>query len=520
MPLTTRLLRPLVAPAAALSLALAAGCGGDSGGDPGADPAAIVPARAPVYAEGNLKPGDDIKELAKKLSGEEDPGGAIKRELEKSAREDDPDFRFSEDVEPWLGDRIGVFATELTGDDPPLGIVAPTKDSDKARETLERELRAQDKDEPKPQVVERTHRDTKYLVDTAQDEGVAIIDDYAVFGADAAIKAAIDAREGEALAENADYDKAREAIEEDDVGFAYIRVEQLLSGLGPQGAVVSQALQGLGDTVAIGLDGDESNIIAESAALGVTAPEGSNAGAGEVLTELPDSAWAALGVSDLGGKIEQGLKQLSQLGGLSGQDPEAILKQLEDQLGINPRRDLADWIGDVGIFATGDSLDTISIGLVGQTKDADATRRSIAKIATLVERAASATSKPLKRAGVDTGVTLTGGEVDQPVHIALTDDERFIVVFNDDGLDAVLESEGKLGDSDAWKDATSRLGDGFEPAVFLDFAPIAALAKSAGASEEPDAARVIQVIEKLTTLSGGAKNEGDTQRGRVVVGVK
>src|SRR5687767_10120402 len=140
MPLFPRLLRPAAALAAAATLPLAA-CGGGSGGDPNADPAAVVPAGAAVYFEANLKPGDDITELAKKLSGEEDPGGALKSAIEKEARETDKDFSFSDDVDPWLGDRIGVFVPRVaaTGDTP-AALIAPTEDADKAKEFLEEEL--------------------------------------------------------------------------------------------------------------------------------------------------------------------------------------------------------------------------------------------------------------------------------------------------------------------------------------------------------------------------------------------
>jgi hypothetical protein len=474
-----------------------------------------------VYFEANLKPGDDINELAKKLSGEQDPGGRIKQEIEKSARESQPDFKFSEDVEPWLGDRAGVFVPKITmGDETPVGIVLPTKDADKAKEAIEKTIRTPDKGEDKPQIAERTYKDTKYIVDTSEDNGVAIVDDSAVVGSDSAIKGAIDAADGDSLADNAEYEKARDAVEGDGVGFAYVRLSQVFSGLGPQGAAARQALKGFGDTIAIGLDGDASSITAESASLGVTGEPGPS-GAGEVFADLPAESWLAAGGADVGGRIEQAIEQFSQLGALSGQDPEQLLDQLEAQLGIDPRRDLAAWMGDAAFFAVGDTPAEIGGGLVAKTKDAAATRRSIPRIARFLERVGQVQSKPLRQSGVDTGVTLTSPQVPLPIHMVLTDDERFIVAVTDRALEQALKPTAALGDSQAFKDAAGKLGDGLEPQVFLNFAPVAAFVDATGAaSGNAGAEQARKALDRLTTLVAGGKRDGDTARGKVVIGVK
>ena len=446
MPLSARLSRSAAGLLLAAALPALAACGGGSGGDPSADPAAVAPAGSAVYLEANLEPGDDINELAKKLSGEEDPGGRIKAEIEKSARESEPDFKFSEDIEPWLGDRAGVFVPKVTtGDDTPAGIVLPTKDPDKAKEAIEKSIRTPDKGEDKPQVTERTYNDTKYIIDTGEDNGVAIVDDYAVVGSDVAIKGAIDASEGDSLADSSEYKKARDAVEEDGVGFMYVRLSQVFSGLGPQGAAARQALKGFGDTIAVGLDGDASTITAESASLGVTGPEGPRAPATCWRRFRPSRGWPSAS-ADLGTRIEQGIEQFSQLGALGGQDPEQLLDQLEAQLGIDPRRDLAAWMGDVALFAVGDTPAEIGGGLVAKTKDAAATRKAIPRITRFLEQVAQVQAKPLRQSGVDLGVTLTSPELPLPIHMVLTDDERFIVAVTDKALEEALEPAESLGD--------------------------------------------------------------------------
>jgi hypothetical protein len=519
MRLHSRLLRPAAALAAAASIPVLSACGG-SGADPAADPAAIVPARTAIYVEANFKPGDDVTELARKLSGEQDPGQALRRLIEREAREDDPDFRYSEDVEPWIGERAAVFVPRITtGEENPAGAVLPTKDADKAEEALENDLREGEEGQDRPQVTERTHRDTKYLFDTANDQGFAILDDYAVIGSDAALKAAIDARDGEALAESSEYRSARDAVEEDRVGFMYVRLSQVFSGLGPQGAALREALSGLGETIAVGLDGDASSIKLESASLGVSGEAGPT-GAGEVLTELPASAWFAFGTSDLGGRIEDAIERFTSIGGLGGQDPRQLLDQLEAQLGIDPRRDLASWLGDVGVFAFGDTPNEFGAGLVATTKDAAAARRSIPRIVQFLARVGRLSARPLDRSGVDTGFTLRGAQLPLPLHVVLTDDDRFLVALTDAALAQSLQDTDALGESSAFRDAARRLGEGIEPTVFLNFAPLGGFLDAAGATRNPDAARVRRALDRLTTLAAGSRRDGETLRGRLVVGVK
>ena len=166
------LLRPLAAVAACAALApVVAACGG-SGGNPDADPAAVVPARAPVYVEAAIKPDGDtaeaVDELGRKLAGVDDVGAELRRLIEKEAREDDKDFSYKEDVEPWLGDRIGLFFHELQGaDDEPEGaVVFTTKDADKAREALEGNLKNNEGKTVK--LTKRTYRKVEYRVDPGE----------------------------------------------------------------------------------------------------------------------------------------------------------------------------------------------------------------------------------------------------------------------------------------------------------------------------------------------------------------
>jgi hypothetical protein len=99
-PVSRRLYRALLV----LAVAFAPACGGSP--DPG-NPVEAVPAGAFVYWEATVRPegaaGESARALLRRLLGEDDPGRAIDDLLE----DDGSGATFSEDVEPWLGERIG-----------------------------------------------------------------------------------------------------------------------------------------------------------------------------------------------------------------------------------------------------------------------------------------------------------------------------------------------------------------------------------------------------------------------------
>src|ERR1700761_1893645 len=90
-----------------------AGCGGGSSSGGGGEPASLAPKDSVVYIEADLAPessvSDDIDELTSKVFGIEDLGEFAAEELEKAASENNEKVNFEEEVEPWLGENVGLF---------------------------------------------------------------------------------------------------------------------------------------------------------------------------------------------------------------------------------------------------------------------------------------------------------------------------------------------------------------------------------------------------------------------------
>jgi hypothetical protein len=515
--------RLLVSTSLAIAV-IAAGCGG-SGGDPDADPASVVPARAPVYVEVTIDPdgetADEIKALSQKLAGTDKPGPELEKLFESAVNEDGGTFTWDGDVAPWIGDRLGVYVTQInaSGEDADAALVAPTEDADKAKKFLEKDLADKDESDAKaPKVSEKTYKDTKYKVDTANDTAVAILGDYAVTGTESAVKGGIDAHEGEGLADTDDFKKARDQVGSDAVGFGYVKLSALFSALGPQGAAARAALGIVGDTVAFGLDTETDAIRLETASIG--AKGGTSGDPGQLLATLPGDSWLAAGTADIGTQIEQSLEQVGQLSALGGTDLDTILGQVERQLGIDVREDVIAWMGDGALFVRGDTLSDIGGALVVQSTDAAKSTALIGKLRRLVSQVPGASASSIDQPGVDAGLTLRSAQIPLPVHIAAAGD-KFVIAVTDGALESALDPEQPLSDNAAFKAAGESLGDGISPAFFLDVAPISKLVDETGAaSQNADARKAREALDHLTTIAAGGKRDGDVQRGRAVVGVK
>lgn len=498
--------------------ALAVGCGGESG-SPDADPAAIAPAGSALYAEMPLKLDDersaDVKALSQKLLGIADPGAELKKAIEKAGGAGRGES-WDKDIEPVIGDRAAVFFTKISsGDDSQGALVAPLEDTDKAWE----QLKETDEGEKK---TERKHRDVAYVLDEDGDAS-AVVDDYAVVGTEGAVKAAIDtAKGGDALDGAEAFEKARDQVEDEALGFGYLRFEQLLAAAGPEAAALRPVLGQLGEGMALSLDAEDSTIEVEAVQLGV---KGGAAGAGDpgaVLPTLPGDAWLAAGVKDVGGQVDQALNQIGQLGAFGGFDLDQVLEQVQDAFGIDVRKDLAAWMGDAGIFVRGSSLNDIGGGLVVQSKDPAATKAVVPKLQRFIRAAASGDARvsALRESGVDAGFTVRASDVPLPIHVAAAGD-KFIVAVTDAALQSALKPSAPLSDGQAYKDATAKLGDGLKPALVLDPAPLASLLDGLGLAQQgPEAAKILEVLGKLSTVAAGGKREGDTATGKLVVGVK
>lgn len=532
---TSRARRALLGAALALSLPLAACGGSDSTGDGGPDPASAVPAKAPVYVEATVRPEGDLKDNTLKVAGKllntENPEEELKKFLQTAGTETDTgDFDYDEDLKPWLGQRVGVFFTELRdGEDAQGALILQVTDQDKAKESLAKSVREPEKGEPAPSVSEKEHNGTSYEV-TTDDTAQAVVDDLAILGTESGVKASIDAlkSDGGALADADAFKKATDALgdEDESIGSVYVDVKSTIDQAVASGEVeqdeataLRQVLGATGfTTVAAGLSVEENALrvdIASPASKDI--PDLGNPS--EAVAALPGDSWLAMGIGDVQKVVEYQLAQLSNVTALSGQaDVNTLIEQLNRQLKINIREDLLAWMGEGAVFVRGTNLADIGGALVVQSKDPAKTKASMETIENLVKLfgGKSVRVSPLTASGVDAGFVVRTEQFPLPVNVALAGD-KFIVAVTDPALQAAIKPAGTLGDNADFKAAADALGDGIKPSVYLGFRPVLDLVEGFGVGEDPDYKAAKPTLDQLRALAAGGNSDDDVTRQRLVL---
>jgi hypothetical protein len=500
--------------------ALATGCGSSSSGSGGdSDPAAAIPATAPIYVEATVHPdgklGDDVTAVLKKVMRTDDPGAKLQGLIDDSAK--DHGVTYATDVAPWLGDRVGVAVTSYSGSKPAFIAVAGSKDDAKARAALTKGRK----------VVKRSYKGTSYSYDPQKQTVSAAFGGRAYAGTEAGLKAAIDAKGGPSLADANGLRAAREKVASERAGFAYFDVQGLLrlfqQAGGARDPQVGAALQAIGGslpkTIAAALEADPDLIRLDAVSIGTPKTATSGKSGADAVGQLPGDAFAAAGFADLGASIERSLKSIGG-SGLGGVGVEALLRQFRQQTGLDLREDLLSWMGDAGLYVSGNSVADLHGALVVKSTDPARTRKAIAAIQRLARTMAKNEKvTSLSGSGVDRGFSVKGTGSPR-IDVALAGDRFIIAVGGDKALQEAIKPPTTLSSAPAFTAAGDKLGNGVKPAFFLDMTKVTTLIGSKAGSD-PSFAKAKPYLDTFAALVGGAKDEGDgVTRARFAITLK
>lgn len=526
----------------AVLASLAAGCGssGTSGSGQGADPARLVPASAPVFLEATVRPdgslGDNATAALKKLLQTDDPGAKLIALFDKAGRRDGLSWN---DVEPWLGKRVGVFFTDFAASAAQGAAVLDAKDTGKARAGLVRLLGHGD--HGPVTLVEQHYRGVELQADTKDDNAVAIIGDSAVLGSIRGVHAVVDVSKGaRPLSDVADYVATRRAVGADGaLALAYGVPQGVLdlvekaqgsassplgAGAGPANrtqmlAIARQVLARAGRTLGVALQADGSAVRLKTASLG--APAGSDGGAAAgALAALPSDAWLAAGLGDIGTSLTRGLTQLSRLTAGPAQrfDIPAALRRFKQRTGVDIRRDFLSWMGTGAIYVRGTGLTDIGGALTVVSKDPAKSHRAVGVLGRALAKS-GAQVRPATVPGYDTAIQVSGGGSPIALLVAAGGD-HFSVGINPDALAAVLKPSARLSDAPSFAAAVRSLGADVKPVLLLDIPTIVNLLETFGVGNQPDFAKVKPYLDALGPLSVGTGRDGDVARATLALGLR
>lgn len=546
-------IRPRVSSIAGLTAALFAvltisACGGDGGGDPAASElASWMPADSVVYIEGTIRPegelADNVDRISTELTGES-LGDSLSSLLDNS---DTSNVDFKTDVEPWLGEAAALGVTADPGElaagnplsidggaDPLSSTAQATKDSTKVSVVVETTDEGATQTFIQKQAAEQggsSEGDYEGIEYTASGDGetvLAVTDDLLIAANSVAdFEAMVDANAGDSLADTEAFsdvaDKAADGSLADvfatsapivDAGSASGTTDE--SGSGADGDSAGEGGSGADPVYeALGIDPENSGVLVslipgknEITLKGVTnaTDEFVNGDPGGLIGTFPADSVFATGSAGVGANLSRIIDAVNEQGIEGVLKPGELQKALDEFSGsgvdVNA---LVDSLQTVGLFVSGQSVDSLGGALVVTSSDLKPLENSLALISTLVGQSGDAQVRPLN--GTVTGFSVRTPELpDRPIVVGVKGD-RFAVAIGIAAATSAFGGGGQtLADSADYKAAVGSLsGDGID--LFADPSAIGKLIRES-AGNDPDAKKAADVMDKFQYIGGGG-GEGD-----------
>jgi Protein of unknown function (DUF3352) len=515
-------MKSLFATAATVALLTLAGCGGDSSGSKLAD---LAPPGAPIFVEGTLRPTGELKAnadaIAQQVGGVDNLGDLIVEELESSAREDGEPFDYAKEVEPWLGERGGLFFEGLDEEDDPtgLGMIVESTDTEATQEFIDGQVEGS-----KDPYKSGSYEGVDYEVGGDDDNVVGVVGDFLATGEDEKVfREIVDASAGDALSDEDSFSEAIGAASDGSLADVYVDVGSLIEQSGGQIDPTAREFlttagvdPGEATAVASVIPGkDQVEVELSSDLAGREAPSGD---ASELLGSLPGGSFAGFAVSGFGKQLQEAIDTLDEQGIPDTVPPNQLKKGLKD-LGID-LEGLADSLQDAGVFAVGSSESSLGGALVLTMEGS----QGVETVGNIV--------KLLRSVNVQ-GVSVLGGKYagfsvrsddlgDKPL-VVVAKEGRVAIGY---GLPATLEGlragEGNgrtLADNPEYRAAVDSL-EGTPITAFADGVGALRLADALIPSSDEGFEEAKKYLKSIGFLALGSASQDDLATAKLIVGLK
>jgi Protein of unknown function (DUF3352) len=511
----------LVAVTAALALVVT-GCGGDSSGS-GADPAALAPPKAPLFIEASVQPEGELKTnidaLAKSIAGVDDLGGLIVSELESSASDPGEELDYAREVQPWLGEQAGLFFEEFDGEDfRGYGIAVQSTDPEASQTFIDKQARS---DEGPAR--DGSYDGVDYKVEEDDGMTVGVLGDFLAFAEDEqTFKAMVDAANGESLADEDIYSGTVDAAPEGSFADIFVDIGGLIDQSG--GSIDPEARQFLDSA---GIEPEEATAVASllpgpdrieiefSSDLSSQNPPSGDASS--LLGSLPADSVAAIAASDFGPRFGEALDQID-LNGIPGEVPPGKFKSTLKEAGIDVDK-IAASIGDLGVFAEGDSERSLAGAAVLTTKDSEDATNTVSNLGLLLR--ATETPGVTAISGKLSGFSIRDTDLGPKPLVIAAKGERIAIAY---GLPAATRalatgSGQTLADDSTYGEAVGALG-GTPISGFADGPAALKLAAALiPADDQEDFREARPYLASIDYLAIGVDSSGDLATAKLIAGI-
>lgn len=414
-----------------------------------------------------------------KATGIDDPREDVRKAMFDVVKEDSGcDLDFEDDVDPWLGERLGVAAFAPSGEDsePDVAVAVQVSDAEAADQGMQDLLAC---GEGKSDEAGWAHYNDYMIVAESQE----LADEYA--------KAA----ESGSLADNDAFDADMEQLGEQGVASFWFDGSGLVKALqssplaeqGDDGPSLEQVDEVISQTTSSGAGALRFDDNYAELALVVNGKAYEDLGDSDaVQVDLPESTALALAGADMATLVEQQWDLM--LGMQDGADSKAQIEQFEAQSGFNLPEDLQTLFGDNFVL----SLDSAGLDQIMQSFDTSS-----------LNLGAKVDTDPQKFNELYGKVQQLAAQQGIPLQLNKTEtDDGVIVSASPDYADQLAEG-GDLTDSERFTTAVAD-ADEAQSLFYLDFEVVKTLAGQFAASEQ----EFLDNIQPLQAL-GASASYGD-----------
>jgi len=508
----------------AAALALIAGCGGggsdNGGGSVNAEAAGFAAPGSVVYLEANLRPKGELKAnleaAAKKLLGSEDFSKFIVSKLESATGEEGKPVDFATEVEPWLGKTAGVSFAQVQGEgelsEPVIAI--ETGSPQEAQRFIEKRARMSGKP-----YKSSTYKGVKFEVGGPEGNALGVVGKWALLtGGEKEFKTAVDASEGESLADEERFTDAFSAASNAGLADIYFDVGGIVKQSGESNSQLSAALESSGvntseaTAVASVIPAADQIQIDVSADLGQKPPEGS---ASKLLGELPADVAGAFGLSGFAEQFEEAVDNLDENGSPPDLKP-GELKSTLSEAGIDVDK-IAASLDEAALFIEGSDEASLGVAFVVTSANEEAAE------------AVTGLGVLLRGAGVPGVTAVTGKASGFSIHNFEFGHKALVVVAKGTriaigyGLSAALNgleagTGPTLSGSAGYKEAVASLGK-TPISAYVDGPSALQLAEALVPRSKKMFWEAVPYLKKITYLAVGSGANGELATAKVIAGL-
>lgn len=505
---------------------LVAGCGGSSGGGSGNEPASLAPPKAPVYLEVDLaaegKQSEEFNELTQTVLGIDNVGEFVAEQLEQRALGSKEKFNFEKEVEPWLGEKAGMYLDNYDGNSfAGYGVIFGTTNAGEAEEFIEKRVASSSEKAAE----EGEFEGDKYYVEADGETTLGVVGDYLVFGETKADFEEMVKTEkaGEGLAESKKFQQATESSAGEGLGSVYVDIGGLIEQA--KGTINAETKAGL---ALLGIEPREATAVATMVphseqveldlSTNITRAAESGGDASAQLEALPATAVLGFAEPKFGKAFGEGLHEFSEQG-IPGQFGPGEFESVFEQLGIN-FKSLGESLGGIAGFVEGSTKRSLGGAVMVETSGAGEAKGLVAKIGLVLRASGDAvvTVNHGELAGAFFSVRAPGAE--QPILVGASG-SKIVIAYGVNAAAQALRKQGQtLGTTPDFEAAKAALGS--SPInVFVDGGPALKLVETMIPVDKRESfGQAKPYLQKIAYAALGSEAKEGVTSAKLIIGVQ